>query len=78
MLWQWAMLHTGIPYEGKFVAVILRNCLHAPDVPLHLLSVGVLQHSRLAIRFEPHSGLDPPYTELVFPRDHPILPGFAL
>ena len=67
-----------LPYKGKFVAVILRNCLHAPDVPLHLLSVGVLQHSRIAIRFESHSGEDPPYTALVFPQDHPVLPGFAL
>jgi len=47
-----------LPDKGKFVAVILRNCLHAPDVPLHLLSMGVLQHSRIAICFEPHSGED--------------------
>ena len=67
-----------LPYNGRFVAVVLRNCLHAPDVPLHLLSVGVLQHSQIAIRFEPQSGQDPPYTALVFPRDHPVLPGFAL
>ena len=67
-----------IPFRDRFVNMTLRNCLHAPDVPIHLLSVGVLQHAQVAIRFEPASGLDPPYTEVVFPQTHPVLPGFKL
>jgi len=70
------MLH--IPFEDRFVNLLLQNCLHAQDVPLHLLSVEVLQHSQIVICFKPASGHESPYTELVFPGNHPILPSFAL
>ena len=68
-----------IPFRGALVSVVLRDCLHAPDVPIHLLSVGVLQHNRIAICFEPgSSALAVPFTALVFPMDHPTLPGCVL
>ena len=63
-----------LPFKDRFVDVVLWDWIHAPDVLLHLLSVGVLQHAQIAIRFEPSSGQEPPYTELVFPHDHPVLP----
>lgn len=34
------------------IVVTLRNCLHAPDVPLNLLSVGALQERRMKLVFE--------------------------
>jgi hypothetical protein len=32
-----------VPFEDRFTIIsTLRGCLHAPDAPLHLLSVGAL------------------------------------
>ena len=65
-------------FKGHLVTIVFRNCLHVPDVPIHLLSVGVLQHARIAICFEPGSEEGPPHTDIVFPMSHPILPGHIL
>lgn len=67
-----------IHFKDRYVTVLLRNCLHTPDVPINLLSVGVLQHEQVAVRFEPGTLQESPYTDIVFPIDHPVLPGFAL
>ena len=50
----------------------------APTVPINLLSVGCLQRRRIAVHFEPGLPGGSTYTELVFPLDHPVLPGFTL
>ena len=60
------------------VTVNLRNCLHAPDVPINLFSVGTLQHHRLAIRFEPGSPTSFPHTNLIFPPNHPFVPNLSI
>ncbi|KAG6807918.1 hypothetical protein H0H92_006002 [Tricholoma furcatifolium] len=35
--------------DGKHVVFILRDCLHAPDVPINLLSVGSMVENRLRL-----------------------------
>jgi hypothetical protein len=56
-------LHTLVHGNVKFrvqcglssVVVTLCDCLHAPDVPLNLISVGALQEHRMQLIFE-HDG----------------------
>jgi len=36
---------------GQTVTWTLRNCLHAPDVPINLISVGLLQNAGMTIAF---------------------------
>jgi len=67
-----------LPIGERFVTLRLKGCLHAPDVPINLLSVGVLQSRRIAVRFEAGTSSIPPFTELVFPSDHPVVPGYVL
>jgi len=67
-----------LPFGERFVTLRLKGCLHAPDVPINLLSVGVLQSRRIAVRFEAGTSSIPPFTELVFPLDHPVVPGYVL
>jgi hypothetical protein len=67
-----------LPLGNHFVTLRLKGCLHAPDVPINLLSVGVLQSRRIAVRFEAGTSSVPPFTELVFPSDHPVVPGYVL
>jgi hypothetical protein len=49
----------------------LRNCLHAPDVPINLLSVGALQEHHMSITFSFQK------TTISFPPDHPRLSGLS-
>jgi transposase InsO family protein len=42
----------------------LRNCLHAPDCPINLISVGMLNDARMTVNFAPDS-----VTTLTFPDD---------
>jgi hypothetical protein len=65
-------------FGDRLVAVTLKDCLYAPDVPINLLSVGSLQHRQIAVRFEPGLPGGSPFTEVVFPPDHPVLPGYIL
>ena len=37
--------------EGKTIFWTLKNCLHAPDVPINLISVGALQEHNMSIVF---------------------------
>jgi hypothetical protein len=67
-----------VPFGDRIVHLTLKDCLYAPDVPINLFSVGSLQHRRIAIRFEPGLPGGSPHTELVFPPDHPVLPGYTL
>ena len=67
-----------VRFGDRLVTITLRDCLHAPDVPINLLSVGNLQHRHIAVRFEPGLPGGVPFTDLVFPHDHPTLPGFSL
>jgi hypothetical protein len=67
-----------LPFGDQFVTLRLKGCLHAPDVPINLLSVGVLQSRHIAVRFEPGTSSVPPFTEIVFPTDHPVVPGYVL
>ena len=48
------------------VEVTLRDCLHAPDVPLNLLSVGTLQERRMRLVF------DYDRTTIHFPSNSPL------
>ena len=65
-----------IRLAGRRVELILPNCLHAPDVPINLFSVGDLQENGFRIHFEP--GTTTPYTDIIFPSTHAALPGFHL
>jgi hypothetical protein len=53
---------TGAPIHVNWT---LRNCLHAPDCPINLISVGMLNEARMSINFAPDS-----VTTLTFP-DNP-------
>lgn len=43
----------------------LRNCLHAPDIPINLISIGALQEHQMSIIFSFQK------TTISFPPDHP-------
>ena len=45
----------------------LTNCLHAPDVPINLISVGTLQEHQMSVIFSFRK------TTISFPSDHPSL-----
>ena len=61
---------------GHQVELILSNCLHAPDIPISLFSVGDLQENGFYIHFEP--GTTTSYTNIIFPSTQATLPGFHL
>ena len=49
----------------------LKNCLHAPDVPINLISVGALQEHHMSINFSFEK------TTIAFPSSHPKLGGLS-
>jgi hypothetical protein len=55
----------------KMVIWTLHNCLHAPDVPINLISVGALQEHHMSITFSFQK------TTISFPNDHPSLSGLS-
>ncbi|PBK81071.1 hypothetical protein ARMGADRAFT_1091620 [Armillaria gallica] len=55
--------------NGKHVMVCLLDCLHVPDVPMNLISVGALTEQRMFLMFENN------WTSINFPKDHPSLAG---
>jgi len=65
-----------ISLAGRRIELVLPNCLHAPDVPINLFSVGDLQENGFRVHFEP--GTLNPYTNTVFPSTHATLPNFCL
>ena len=66
----------AIHLAGRTVELTPQNCLHAPDVPVNLFSVGELQENGFRIHFEP--GTNSPYTHIIFPTSHATLPNFSL
>lgn len=56
---------------NKTISWTLRNCLHAPDVPINLISVGALQEHHMSIVFSFQK------TTISFPPDHPDLSGLS-
>ena len=60
------------PYGEHTVLFTLCGCLHAPDAPINLLSVGSLVEHSMSALFTPR-GL----TTVSFPPDHPNLPAFS-
>ena len=53
----------------KYINWTLRDCLHAPTVPINLISVGALQEHHMSITFFFQK------TTISFPPDHPQLSG---
>jgi len=52
---------SGVPIHVNWT---LRNCLHAPDCPINLISIGMLNEARMSMNFTPDS-----VTMLTFPDD---------
>ena len=57
--------------DGKNITWTLRNCLHAPTVPINLISVGALQEHHMSVIFSFQK------TTISFPSAHPILSGLS-
>ena len=57
--------------NGRTIIWTLKNCLHAPMVPINLISVGALQEHRLSVTFSYQK------TTVSFPSDHPDLSGLS-
>ena len=60
------------PYGEHHVLFTLCGCLHAPDAPINLLSVGTLVEQGMSALFTP-GGI----TKVSFPPTHPLLPDFS-
>ena len=56
---------------GRTVTFILNDCLHAPDAPINLISVGALTEKDAIFTFMKDR------TVISFPPDHPVLPSFS-
>jgi hypothetical protein len=63
-----------VPYEDRFFVFTLCGCLHAPDAPLNLLSVGALNECGMTITFNTFGAP----TTLSYPLTDPELPGFSM
>jgi len=66
-----------VPYHDwhgqvQQILFMLQNCLHAPDAPVNLISVGALNEQGLVVTFNPGA-----LTELSLPLDDPDLSGFT-
>jgi hypothetical protein len=57
--------------NGCTIFWTLTNCLHAPTVPINLISVGALQEHRMSVIFSYQK------TIVSFPIDHPNLAGLS-
>ena len=57
--------------DGKTIIWTLRNCLHAPTVPINLISVGALQEHHMSVVFSFQK------TTISFPSAHPQLSGLS-
>ena len=55
----------------RTVVFILKDCLHAPDAPINLISVGALTEKGATLTFAPNQ------TTISFPPSHPLLPDFS-
>ena len=61
-----------LPYGNRFAIFTLRDCLHAPDAPINLISVGALNENGVTVTFNPEAP-----TMLSYPLSDPELPGFS-
>ena len=59
-------------FGNRNVLFTMHNCLHAPDAPINLVSVGSLVECRMTAVFSP-GGI----TSVSFLADHPLLPNFS-
>ena len=57
--------------NGRTIMWTLKNCLHAPTVPINLISVGALQEHHFSVNFSYQR------TTVSFPKDHPDLGGLS-
>ena len=57
--------------DGKIITWTLRNCLHAPTIPINLISVGALQEHHMSVVFSFQK------TTISFPSDHSQLSGLS-
>ena len=57
--------------NGHTIVWTLKNCLHAPTVPINLISVGMLQEHHVSVTFSYQK------TTVSFPTDHPDLAGLS-
>ena len=57
--------------DGKTITWTLWNCLHAPTVPINLISVSALQEHHMSVVFSFQK------TTISFPSTHPQLPGLS-
>ncbi len=55
--------------NGQHIVVRLLDCLHAPDVPMNLISISALTERRMYLLFGNN------WTSINFPKDHPSLSG---
>ena len=55
----------------KHITWTLRDCLHAPTVPINLISVGALQEHHMSVTFSFQK------TTISFPPTHPLLSGLS-
>jgi Reverse transcriptase (RNA-dependent DNA polymerase) len=60
-----------ITINGRTIIWTLKNCLHAPAVPINLISVGALQEHHISVTFSYQKTL------ISFPMDHPDLTGLS-
>ena len=60
------------PFGAHHVLFTLRGCLHAPDAPINLLSVGSLVKRGMSALFTPGR-----LTMVSLPSDHLTLPAFS-
>ena len=56
-----------VPFGQQQIVLTLHNCLHEPDAPLNLLSVGAMQEKCMQIHFNKD------HTVIHFLSDHPVL-----
>ena len=62
----------SVPFGDQRIILILCNCLHAPNAPLNLLSVGAMQEKHMCIHFnEDHMVIH-------FPSNHPVSSGHTI
>ena len=64
-------VHFRVSSGDRTVTFILNDCLHTPDAPINLISVGALTEKGAIFTFSRGQ------TNITFPSDHPVLPSFS-
>ncbi|SJL16752.1 uncharacterized protein ARMOST_20281 [Armillaria ostoyae] len=63
--------HINVDVGGRTATIVLHECLHAPDAPINLISVGALTENGMYIGFGKHK------TTCYFPQTHKTLKGLS-